>query len=577
MPNQFKSYKKEPLMLRYNPEVEKVIRRSRMGCLVQPYKPRQSYLLEQNTGQYDEVYHRYVEYVGFKVPYNGTLCYVTYNRDYDFLRRALPDYPIETAEIGYNRSMGKRLSLVGIKTFTEAQSELIASIDQSIEKKDERVWFIHLQTSGGKTLLATYYATRFNLKTMVVCFSDNILRQWEDTFHHRTNIDPNRMIRLTGRIMDRILAGKTSPYDYDVYFATPTLLDRFATARMDYKKVADFFDMAGIGYLIYDEAHRNVSSIVRMVSVTNPMYQMYLSADFGQGEYNREMQFKSIFKSVPVLEPTEQLMRSMKYTKVVVVEYNTYPNSVEKEAPFNKFGYDGTSFMRYEFRKGVIQNVIIHIINNFLKKELNHRMLILFLNIEHVETVYTDLKERFPQYDVGRYYAELPFEEKDYVKDNSDIIVATYGSFSTGLDTRNIKYVVSCNQCNKVQDNQAAGRSRPLPDGTDSIYFLLVDMGFTYCKTKLKTRLFYLQETKSKDDKAYHYIYNAAMHEDEYIKEFAEIEEAKEQERQRIAAENAAKLEEEKRERKRARDAERRRVKKLEREKAKLEKEAGKK
>ena len=568
MPNQFKRPERKSLLELYDPHVEKIIRRSRMGCLVQPYRPRQSHLIEQNTGHYDDVYHRYEEYVGFKVPYNGTLCYVTYNRDYDFLRRALPDYPIENAEIGRYLNMRYRIHLVGIKAFTEAQTELIGPIDTSMDKKDERVWFIHLQTSGGKTLLATYYATLFNMKTMVVCFSDSILRQWEEVFQNRTDIDPDRMIRLNGRIMDRIMAGKISPHDYDVYFTTPTLLDRWANDRMDYKKLGDFFDTAGIGFMIYDEAHRNVSSIVRMVSVTNPMYQMYLSADFGQGEYNRELQFKSIFKSVPVLEPTEQLMRTMKYTKVVVVEYNTYPNTLEREAPFNRYGYDGTAFMRYEFQKGMIQNVIIHIIKTFLKKDLNHRMLILFLNIEHVETIYEDLKTRFPEYDVGRYYADLPADEKDYVKDNSDIIVATYGSFSTGLDTRNIKYVVSCNQCNKVQDNQAAGRSRPLPDGSDSVYFLLVDMGFSYCRTKLKTRLFYLQETKSKDDRAYHYIYNATMHSDEYITEFAEKEKKKEEERQRLIAEKAAQKAAEKKEQQRLKAAEKRRQKKEEKAKS---------
>lgn len=510
----------ESLMKYYNPKVEKIIRRTRMGCLVQPYKPRQSYQLEQNTGQYDNVYHRYVEYVGFKIPYNGTLCYATYNREYDFLKRALPDYEIMEAKYNEIRFFGHDIQLKGISEFKPAQSELIGSIDTSIEAKNERIWFIHLQTAGGKTLLATYYATKFGMKTMVMCFSDNILRQWVDTFQNKTTIDPRRMVRLNGRIMDKILAGEISPYQYDVYFATPTLIDRWANSRADYMRVTDFFNRAGIGFMIYDEAHRNVSSVVRLVSVVNPRYQMYLSADFGQGEYNRELQFKSIFKMVPVLEPTEQVQRSMKYTKLVVVEYNTYPNSVEKEEPFNKFGYDGTSFMRYEFRKGILQNVILHIIKTFLNIELKHRMLILFMNIEHVDIVHEDLTKRFPNYIVGKYYATLPQEEKDYVKDNADIIIATYGSFSTGLDTHNIKYVLSCNQCNKVQDNQAAGRSRPLPDGTDSVYFLLVDMGFSYCRTKLKNRLFYLQETKSKDDCAYHYIYNTTLHKDDFVEDY---------------------------------------------------------
>ena len=93
-------------------------------------------------------------------------------------------------------------------------------------------------------------------------------------------------------------------------------------------------------------------------------------------------------------------------------------------------------------------------------------------------------------------------------KNNASIIVATYSSFGTGLDTENIKYVLSPNQCNKVMDNQAAGRARPLADGTNALYFIFIDNGFSYCKRKLRIRLNYLNETKSKTSTVYrlHYI-----------------------------------------------------------------------
>ena len=504
--------KAEHLKNIYNPQIKPVVIQSRMGCLVQPYKPRQCHALEANTGHYDEVYHTYNEYVGFTIPFNGTSCYVTYNRDYNFIRRALPDYTVEKAPYTPWRWIRDPIHLVGVKEFKPAQSELITQIDQSIESKKERLWFIHLQTSGGKTLLATYYATRFKMKTMILCFSDNILRQWEETFRTRTDIDPQRIIRLRGPIMDQLLAGRIPVDRWDIYVATPTLLDRWANRRMDYIHLKDFFETVGIGFLIFDEAHRHVSSIVRLSAVVNPKYQMYLSADFAQGEFNKEYQFRNVFRNVPVLEPSSDLRRSMKYTKVVVVDFNTHPSGTESEAIFNRYGYAAELYMRYQFKKKIIQGLIMHLVGTFPNKEKNYRMLILFENIEHVIEIYSKLVEVFPEYEIGLFYGDIPQDQKLYVKDNSDIIVATYGSFSTGLDTENIKYVVSCNQCNKVQDNQAAGRTRPLADGTDAVYFMLVDMGFSYCKDKLKKRLEYLQETKSKDDRAYHYTYNPQLH-----------------------------------------------------------------
>ena len=53
--------------------------------------------------------------------------------------------------------------------------------------------------------------------------------------------------------------------------------------------------------------------------------------------------------------------------------------------------------------------------------------------------------------------------------------------------------------------NHASGRARPLPDGSDAFYFMFADMGFSYTKKKLNTRLSYLRQTKIKDIKTVKY------------------------------------------------------------------------
>ena len=510
-----KKYGKKWIEEHYKSSVDHQIIQNRMGCLIQPYKPKQSYLIEQNTGKYDPIYFRYNQYVGFTIPYGGTLCYATYNREFALLKRAFPDYDIKKGDFNNYRKLGYRVHIVNVDHFKPVQTEMINIIDESKEK-GERIWFLHLQTASGKTLLATYYMTKFNLKTCILCFSNGILKQWEETLATKTDIDMDRVVRLDGRLMDRILNGKIGPEKFDVYIATPTLFDRYCSDRDDYKKLTDFFNYLGIGYLIYDEAHRNVGSIVRFVSVVNPKYQIYLSADFSQGEDSKEFQFKNVFKNISILEPTAQLQQMMKYTRILVVGYNTNPTAVEKDSIFDSWGYSPELYMRYEFNKQIIIDALLYNLSVFMGDKMNknktYRALILFNNIEHVEIIYRMLVASKTDYKIGKYYSALTEEYKMDVKNNSDIIVATYGSFSTGLDTNNIKYIFSCNQCNKVQDNQAAGRSRPLPDGSDAIYIMLVDTGFPYCKSKLQKRLNYLMETKSKDEVAAHYIYNPALH-----------------------------------------------------------------
>ena len=486
------------------------IYRSKLGCRIAPYKKRQSSAIEYNTALYDKVYHRWDEYTGFCLPYHGDMSFMTYNRDYSDLAKMFPTYSIEKMPCVKYSSFTSPIQLTNVDTFWEAQSQIIGKIEST--KSHENVWFVNLQTGQGKTLLATYVSTILNLKTWILCYSDDILEQWYTTYCQKTNIDANRILRVTGSIIDKILAGDIDPYQFDVFMCTPTLLDRFGSRRSDYSRISDLFDMCGIGFMIYDEAHRNVSNIVKLNAAMDVRYQIYLSADFGQGAYEKEKMFKEIFKNVPVLTPSKSLQNSMKYTKLVVVNYNTYPNVIEQQEPFNKYGYNADLYMKYQFKKGTILDAIKYVLDTFLVNDENYRALILFTNIEHVDRAYEIIKNEYPNIKVGRFHGEISPEEKSETKNYAKIIVGTYGSFSTGLDAKDIKYVLSTNQCNKVMDNQSAGRARPLSDGSDAIYFMFVDNGFSYCKRKLKIRLAYLTETKAKNDNPFSFTYNPDIH-----------------------------------------------------------------
>lgn len=490
-----------------------VIYRSKIGCRITPYKKRQSSAIEHGTALYDKVYHRWEEYTGFCLPYNGENVFMTYNRDYSDLSKMFPTYEIEKMEKVRSKKFSSPIHLINVDKFWEAQTEIIGKIESSLS--NENIWFINLQTGQGKTLLGTYLSTMLNLKTWIFCFSDDILAQWYKEYCKRTDIDTTKILRVTGNIIDKILVGKIDPSDYDIFMCTPTLLDRFGSRRSDYKRINDLFELCGIGFMIYDEAHRNVSNIVKLNAIMDIRYQVYLSADFGQGSYDKEKMYIDIFKNVPVLTPSKQLQMSLKYTKLVVVNYNTHPSVIEEQEPFNKYGYSAELYMKYQFKKGILIDAIKYTLDTIIAANDGYRSLILFTNIEHVDALYTILQHDYSNYKIGRFHGEVSSDDKDFAKNHADIIVATYSSFSTGLDAKDIKYVLSTNQCNKIMDNQSAGRARPLSDGSDAMYFMFVDNGFSYCKKKLKTRLAYLTETKAKNDAPFVFTYHPDIHKKE--------------------------------------------------------------
>lgn len=482
-----------------------------LGCLVYPYKKRQSQI-EHHTGTYDRVYHKYIEYVGFNLPYRGINAYLTYSRDPGQIKYMLPLYTLETKEINPYRSMTKLIHLRNLESFRSTQSSILDQIDST--KSNHNVWFINLQTGQGKTVLATYLSTLFNLKTLVLCFSDDILSQWVECYYKYTDIDHSKILKVTGKKLEMILSGALDPNLYDIFIATPTLLDRFCSTRGNYGLMEDIFEKCGIGTMIYDEAHRNVSNIVKINALVDVRYQLYLSADYGQGDPLKESMYYKLFRNATILTPPEDMVRSLNYTDLVVYSFNTNPSEMESFQPFNRYGFSAELYMKYEFEKGVLIDGIRDLIRTIRKnsENLENKILILFTNIIHVDHVYEVLKTEFENETVGRHHGKVTVSEKEYAKNDASIIVATYNSFSTGIDTDRIKYVISTNQCNKVQDNQAAGRARPMSDGSNSMYIIMIDEGFEYCKKKLNTRLNYLLTTKSKDRVVYKISYKGETH-----------------------------------------------------------------
>ena len=322
-----------------SPEIAREIFRSRLGTLIRPYKKYQCRGLEKSTSIYDKVYHKWNEFAGFVLPYAGCNCFLTYHLPLDYLKANFKYYDVDDIPVTRWKTFGRKINLVGIKEFRPAQSQIISEIERS--KKESNIWFVNLQTGQGKTLLSTYLSTKFNLKTLILCFSDDILTQWINTYITKTDIDERRILHLSGRVIDNILSGDINPDDFDIFLSTPTLLDRFGSSRMDYSKITELFNKCGFGLMIYDEAHRNVSNIVKISAISNVRYQLYLSADFSQGGYEREVIYKKIFANAQVVTPSEDLKRSMNYTHIVIndkVEKDSFtaiPKGTNKE--YNKF------------------------------------------------------------------------------------------------------------------------------------------------------------------------------------------------------------------------------------------------
>lgn len=468
------------------------------GTIISPYKKGQSKSLEKATGRYDPVYHKWIEMTGFILPnYRGKPAFITHNMHKSDLRQFINNYEYDVLPVTRSLPLTEEFALSSNITLREYQGDIAAQIINTTDTKKE--WFVNLQTGFGKTMLGIYLASVFNKKTMVVCFLNEILNQWEKSLSTNTNINPSRILHIkSGKTLDKIYHNDFDPDLYDIYLISPSLLTNYMNTR-DCSYITDIMNHLGIGFLIYDEGHHNMGLIVKLNALSNVKWTLYLSADFAQGDPIKESKWLKIFQNAMIIRPDEKYEASMKYTQVIVVDYNSNPTQLEHDSAFTKYGYSADYYMRYQLKKGRIQEVILHLIKLIEKaRKQDQKTLILFTNIAAVDTMVEYLREHIQSSSLifGRYHSAMTDEERVETREFANVIISTYSSFGTGMDEDNIKYVIGTNQSNKVEDNQAAGRSRPLKDGSKSIYFIITDTGFSYCRKKLKVRLAYLESTK---------------------------------------------------------------------------------
>jgi len=478
-------------------ESNKVIYITNTGTVIHPYKKGQSKSLENLTSMRDlGCKFKKIEVNGFKE--NGM--FLTYHIPQFLLKNEFPDYRIEFIEKNeFDRIPDEiNFELKEIVILTQPQYQVVDTI---IRDKLKCKWFINCPQGFGKTIVSIYLMTKFRCSTLIMCYSTNILSQWKDKIIDKSNIEPHRILLIdSSKIITAILDNDLpNMKEYKILICTPKILFAYAQ-KHGYEKINEMLKIMNIGLKIYDEAHRNIGNMVKIDALTSVQFTLYLSGDFAQASSYKTKLFRDIFANTRIVKPDESTLNDLRYTKAIVVEYNSNPSDIDRLNVMNRRGTDIWKYMEYQISKGTLLKVIYWILDNITKlKEVNRRTLILTSKIEHCEYLYEQVRDRYSTYFVGKIHGDRDDEDNNFVKENCQIIVATYQSFSTGMDTENIKYVISTSASNRVEDSQSSGRARPLGENEDCMFWMCVDVGFENQVEKEKKRIAYLREVKAKE------------------------------------------------------------------------------
>ena len=474
------------------------------GMRLYPYKPSKMGMILNARSVWNPGGHIKVPVTAYimKDPNDSVKNLVTYKCHPKWLQEQIPDIEIEYMKPNHIEKMECEFTLNPDVIPNEIQASAVAAVLDNNFKQA----FFNMPTGIGKTLLAAYLTSLIGDKAWAMCYRTIVLQQWKKTMKEMTTFDVERIYVVSATKTLMKMASGDWPFEkYDMYVSTPMLLTKFA---QDYglELLNEVFNNCGIGIKFFDEAHKNVGNICKINGLTNVERTYYLSADFNQSEPTKAKLYYKMFGSTPVIKPKKEKTEDLKYTNGIIVRYNTHPSFNEIESCFQKYGFSSFKYMEYQMQQGEFYRALEAVLDDIRRTPdwRKYKILLLSNLIEHSNVLYEWLKNYFAMYcgedcpHVVRYHSELSSEERQDALERGEVISSTYQSMGVGVDIKMIRHVLGLAPVNPIEDNQAAGRARALPDGEDCFYYIFQDDGFRYIQMKLPDRISYLEEQKIK-------------------------------------------------------------------------------
>ncbi len=311
-------------------------------------------------------------------------------------------------------------------------------------------------TASGKSLIIYLLARYFNRKTLLIVPTTGLVHQMYSDFEEY-GFDSKQNCHM-------IFSGQEKDTDKQIYISTWQSI---------YNQPRKWFQQFEV--VIGDEAHlfkaKSLTSI--MQNLHNCAYRFGFTGTLDGSQTHRlvlEGLFGTVKKVTTTAELIEQKHLSNFKIKAIVLKYDDYHKNLMKTAPYK----DEIAFLVHHKPR-----------NDFICKlatQLKGNTLILYQYVDaHGKALYDTIKNDL-QYDGQLFFVsgKISGEDRDSIRrtlevETSSITVASYGTFSTGVNVTNLHNVIFASPSkSRIRNLQSIGRA--LRKGTNKTQAYLYDI-----------------------------------------------------------------------------------------------------
>ena len=355
----------------------------------------------------------------------------------------------------------------------------------------ERRGLLLSPTASGKSFIIYLLARYYNRKTLIVVPTTSLIHQMASDF---------RDYGFTGEI-HKIYSGQDKVTDKQVVITTWQSI---------YKEKKNWFDEYEV--VIGDEAHnfkaKSLTSI--LTKMENCKYRFGFTGSL-DGTQTHKLVLEGLFGPVRKVATTAKLIEDKHLSefqiKAIVLEY---PKDIRQMiARANDYQAEMDYIVRNEARNKFIKNLTLSLEGNTL---------LLFQFIEkHGKPLY-DMISKEADCPVFFVYGGVDGEERErirmIVKENKkSIIVASYGTFSTGVNIPNIENIIFGSPSkSRIRNLQSIGRGLRKAEGKEIATLFDIADDISWKESKNYTLLHFMERIKIYNEEKFKYkIYKVTL------------------------------------------------------------------
>ena len=396
-------------------------------------------------------------------------------------------------ERGYHIVCGKDVDIDN-KVDKEVVKKFSNSLGQKFEARDYQIDAIYHSLKFNRTLLLSPTASG---KSFIIYA---LIRYYSHLIKEEKN---NRCLLIvpTTSLVEQMYSDFESygwnvkKYCHRLYSGYSNQTDKkvlISTWQSLYKLPKTYFEQFGV--VFGDEAHlfKSKSLTEIMTKLTDCKYRIGLTGTL-DGAHTHKLVLEGLFGAVNKVTSTKKLMDKKQLSDLVVrclILKHTEANS--KMVTSGKYQDEIDYLVSSKSRQNFIRNLTL---------KLKGNTLVLFQLVEkHGKGLYEIIRERTKQgREVFYVHGGVDTDEREKVraiteKSNNAIIVASYGTFSTGINIRNLHNIIFASPSkSRIRNLQSIGRGLRLGDNKVNATLYDIADDLTY-KSKENFTLKHFQE-----------------------------------------------------------------------------------